>query len=147
MAVTLVKGQELTKDDLNVYILDENNIYFNPYRITYTIYRVISDRFYNQECGEEPINETIDSIPLPFGIGQYFAPWVMPKDIHVGPYRIKWNVKRFQDSPYVEEVEEFYIIAPGFTSADACRTSGGDNLDGTGPSLPHEKYKGGCAEG
>lgn len=146
MSVTLIREQELTKDNLNIYITDINGNFYSPYRITYTIYRVISDRFYNQECGEEPINETIDSVPLPFGIGKFFAPWIMPKDIILGKYRIKWNIKQYQDSPYFEEAEEFDIIGPGY-GPDVCRTSNGASLNGGTPPLPHEQFQGGCAEG
>lgn len=148
MAVTLVRGEPLTRDDLNIYVYEPTTppTYVNPFRITYTIYRVISDRFYNQECGEEPINETIDSVPLPFGTGKYYAPWVMPRDISVGRYRIKWNIKRYSDSPYFEEAEEFQIIKPAMTRAEACGSNGnGDN--GNGGDLPHNTYNGGCAEG
>jgi len=134
MSVTLYKGKVLTKDDLNVYILDENGVYFNPFSITYTIYRVLSDRFYNQECGEEPILETLDTIPIPFGIGMYFAAWDMAKDLEIGNYRIKWNVAKFQDSTIVEEIEEFKII----NRVDAMNYS---VMNGSAVgSLPHQKY-------
>jgi len=143
MAVTLVRGQELTKKDLNIYIFETTTPLtpFEPFRITYTIYRVISDRFYNQHCGEEALRETVNSVPLPFGMGEYFAPWVMPKDIQLGPYRIKWQIKKYVDSPWWEEAEEFEIVAPG----SICTDNGSDSSR-NGP-FPHNEYKGGCDEG
>lgn len=142
MSVTLIRGQELTRDDLNIYVYNESTLeYFNPYRITYTIYRVISDKFYNQLCGEEPILETIDSVPLPFGKGKFYAPWVMGRDIILGSYRVKWNIKNYFDTPYWQEEEEFKIIVPSSLCVDVNGTSGG-----TGP-FPHNEYTGGCAEG
>ena len=89
-------------------------------------------------CGEEPILETIDSVALPFGIGKFFAAWQMPKDIEIGPYRIKWNIKKYVDSPIFEEVEEFEIIVGSSLCTDVNGTS-----NGTGP-FPHEEYKGAC---
>lgn len=145
MAVTLYRGQDpLTKDNLNIYVYREYTDpveYIDPFRITYTIYKVISDRFYNQECGEEELRETVESIPLPFGKGKYFAPWVMPNDIELGRYRIKWNIKLYPDSGYFTEEEEFDIVAPG----SICTDESG-NSTGTGP-FPHNEYDGGCWEG
>lgn len=143
MAVTLVRGQELTKDDLNIYIYDEsaNNAYFSPFRITYTIYRVISDKWNNQLCGEEPLLETIDSIPLPFGIGQYFAPWQMSTELPIGPYRIKWNIKKYQDSPYWQEEEEFEIVSPSSLCVDE---QGGTGNGGRNGPFIHTEYQGSC---
>ena len=140
--VTLYRGQDpLTKNDLDVYILDENGHLFDPFSITYTIYHSVSNSF-NLACSEEMLLETLNSVPIPFGIGKYFAPWQMPKDIDVGNYRIKWDVKKFIDSTIISEVEEFNIILP----VDKLRQStltGGDNVG----SLPGDQFDGGCAEG
>jgi len=145
MSVTVqLREDPLTKEDLNVYVFDTEGNYVNPFSITYTIYRVISDKFYNQECGEEPIKETIDSPGIPFGIGQFFAPWKMPNDLEIGPYRIHWNIKRFPDCPTQEEVEEFEIIGTGTLCTDERGTTT-TRLEQTGP-WPHVEYKGGCAE-
>ena len=142
MAVTLVRGQELTRDDLNIYVYHQDTTqYFDPFRITYTVYRVTSDKFHNQLCGEEAILETVDSVPLPFGVGKFFAPWVMPRDIELGSYRIKWNIKNYYDTPYWQEEQEFEIIVPSSLCSDVNGDSGG-----TGP-FPHDEYQGGCAEG
>ena len=41
MAATLIRGQELTRDDLNIYIYHQDtHEYFSPFRITYTIYKI-----------------------------------------------------------------------------------------------------------
>ena len=110
MSVVLYKSQILTKDDLNIFLYDSNGNFFNPFSITYTIYHITSNKFYNQECSEEPLKETISTTPIPFGIGQYFAPWSMPNDLTIGKYRIKWNIRQFVDSPTYQEIEEFDVI-------------------------------------
>jgi len=91
-------------------LLDNEGNYFNPFSITYTIYRIISDKFYNQECGEEPVLESIDTVPIPFGVGKFFAAWKQSHDLEIGKYRIKWHIRRFSDSPIYEEIEEFDVI-------------------------------------
>lgn len=168
---TIYKGQILTKNDLKVFILDENGNYINPFSITYTIYRCKtfsqnnnlnrttnywddvwrtqymkylnappslafppgdfplspgqttpptrrcpghaidpSNKTSNQECGEEPVLETIDSQPIVFGIGKFFAAWKIANDLDIGNYRIKWHIRRLTDSPIYEEIQEFNVI-------------------------------------
>lgn len=107
---TIYRSQVLTKEDLNIFIRDENGDLFNPFSITYTIYRVLSNQFRNQECGEEPILETVDTTPIIFGIGKYFAAWNQATDLGVGAYRIKWHIRRYSDSPIREEVEDFDVV-------------------------------------
>lgn len=133
MSVTIYKGKVLTKDDLNIYIQDSQGNYFSPFSITYTIYRVISDKWYNQECGEEPILETIDTIPIPFGIGKFFAAWNMAHDLDIGKYRIKWHLRQFSDSPIYEEIEEFDVI----NKNDVLNYS---QMNGSNGHLPHQQY-------
>ncbi|MDD5649615.1 MAG: hypothetical protein PHF86_04245 [Candidatus Nanoarchaeia archaeon] len=134
MPVVIYKGQNLTKDDLNIFIQDQDGVYFNPFSITYTIYRVISDQFRNQECGEEPILETIDLLPLPFGIGKFFAAWEQAHDLGVGSYRIKWNIARFSDSSLTEYIEDFEIV----NRIDRMNYSAVN--DGSGGKLPHQQW-------
>ena len=137
MAVVLFRGQVLTKDDLNIFITDNGNP-ISPASITYTIWRS-SRTFYNKRCiGEEPILETINSIACPFGIGKFFAPWVMPKDIEIGGgYRIKWNFRKTFDSPIIEEPEEFCIIVDSCLSTDA-----NGYVNGGVGNLPHNRFVG-----
>jgi len=131
--VILIKGETLNKDHLNIYI-QKDGVYVDPFAITYTIYRQTRDFWTKTTINEEPYTETIDSIPLPFGKGKYFAPWQMPKDVEIGNYRIKWRFREFADSPWVEEPEEFSIIVQSQYQAEANSV------------LPHTAYKGGCAE-
>lgn len=134
MSATIYKDQILSKDDLKIFIQDKDGNYINPFSITYTIYRVLSDRFRNQECGEEPVKEAIDTMPLPFGIGKFFAAWNQAKDLGIGKYRIKWNIARYSDSPLVEEIEEFEIV----NRIDLMNYS---MLNGNvGSALPHQMY-------
>jgi uncharacterized protein involved in high-affinity Fe2+ transport len=110
MSKTIYRGQVLTKDDLNIFIKDENGTFFNPFSITYTIYKVLSVQFKNQECGEEPVLETIDTMPIIFGIGKFFSAWNQAKDLGIGSYRIKWHIRRYSDSPIMEEIEDFDVV-------------------------------------
>lgn len=132
MSATLVKGQILTKDDLNIFI-QKNDNYVNPYSITYTIYRrtkICSGKVFDNE---EPLLETVDSIPIPFGIGKWFAPWQMPKDIEIGEYRIKWRYREYADSVTTEEPEEFSIIVKSCLSTDATGNCPCNEFEGGGP--------------
>lgn len=139
--VTLYRGQDpLTKNDLNVFIYDEDTNFFSPFSITYSIYRSNSNQF-DLACSEELLLETLNSVPIPFGIGQFFAPWQMPKDIGIGKYRIKWDVKRFSDSPIQSEAEEFQIILKVDKIKQAMLNGGSSLTD-----FPNNQFQGGCAE-
>lgn len=138
---TLYKGQTLTKDDLNIYIQDETGQYVSPFSITYTIYwRVVS---YSGQIAfnEEVLRETIDTVPIPFGIGKFFAAWNMPQDIRIGKYRIKWNIKRYPDTPILQRTEEFEIVARSCLSAEASVGEDGALAD----SNLAQYFTGGCA--
>jgi len=87
---------------------------------------------YNWECGEEPVVETLNTVPIPFGIGKYFAAWRVANDLDIGSYRIHWHVRRFADSPIYEEIEEFNVL----NKVDQLNYSA---LNG-GSVLPHELY-------
>ena len=128
---TLYIGQQLTKDDLKIFIRDENGIYISPFSITYTILKQAPD-FTERACLiDEPIKETINTIPIPFGIGKFFAAWTMPKDTTIGSYKIQWNIKRYSDSPIIQESQEFDIVVQTCISAEA--SSGGEmHLNFTG---------------
>lgn len=134
MSVTLVKGQFLTQDDLKIFIQDDSGHYFSPFQITYTIFRMTKYASFNTpsiiSIDEEPILETVDTVPITFGIGKFFAAWIMPSDIEIGSFRIKWSMKKYYDSPIFDEVQEFEIIAPSRFAAEAAGR------------LPHVEYKG-----
>ncbi|MDD5650272.1 MAG: hypothetical protein PHF86_07650 [Candidatus Nanoarchaeia archaeon] len=131
MSSTIYRGQVLTKDDLNIFVKNENGVFFNPFSIEYTIYRVVSSCF--QSCNEEPLLESVNTTPIIFGIGKFFAAWSQAKDLSVGKYKIKWNVRKYSDSPAVEEVEEFDIINR-IDGMNYSTLNGGTNL------LPHQIY-------
>jgi hypothetical protein len=151
------KGQELTKDILNIFITDDNCNYINPFSITYTIfqrlqnfaieqvkrkmnvYNIIGDASFvvqqvNSVAIEMPIKETIGSVPVPYGVGKFYAAWIMPFDIEIGPYRIHWYTQKYSDSPILESIEEFNIVAKSTFSADATGTTMHQSFTG-GPAL------------
>ncbi len=145
--VTLYKGQLLNKTHLNVYISDSNSVLVNPLFITYTIYTrtksMVPEYTRTYRVDEEPINETIDSTPLPFGIGQYYAPWVMPDDTRLGYYRIKWVIQLNINSQKVEQIENFEILQ----RVDPLLKSIVTGMDSQNNivNLPHEHFRGGDA--
>jgi len=196
MSVTLYLGQNLTKEDLNVFLYDPSGNLFDPFSITYTIYRITQlprsntilttanqqhygdarDRYVDDDgcecrqnkpsCGgtgssnssgcngrsstgnqtsmqyyqdgrvpsEFSLLETVDTTPIPFGIGKYFAAWIMPIDVSIGRYKIKWSVRQYSDSTILQEVEEFDII----NRADKVNYSMMNQ--GSSPILPDKAY-------
>ena len=146
--VTIYKRQFLDKNHLNIYITDDDGIYFDPFYIRYTIFRrklsYITQNTISFQLDEEPILETINSIPITFGIGKYYAAWNMPSDIEIGDFRIKWMIQKYVDSQKFMEEEEFQLlIKPDkIIQARLMQQYGKGNDIFT---LPHTQFDGGCA--
>jgi len=142
--VTLYKGQLLNKTHLNVFIFNSSGNPVNPLFLSYTIYTrtksMVPEYTRTYRVDEEPISETIDSTPIPFGIGQYYAPWIMPADIKLGYYRIKWVVQLNITSQKVEQIENFEIL----TRVDPilAATINNSSAENNVINLPHEHFKG-----
>ena len=145
--VTIYKGQELNKNNLNIFIGDVDGNPVNPLFISYTIYKRTKSKVpeftKTYRIDEEPISETIDSTPIPFGIGKFYAPWVMPIDIDLGYYRIKWIIQLNQDAQKIEQVEEFEILER--VDPILIAYFNGMSESGNMINLPHEHFKGGDA--
>jgi len=145
--VTLYKGQKLDKTHLNVFIFDSAGNPVNPFYISWTIYTrtksMVPEFTRTYRVDEEILNETKDSTPIPFGIGQFYAPWIMPDDIRLGYYRIKWVVQLNTSSQKVEQVENFEMLqkVDSIIAAKCAGMSSESNII----NLPHEHFKGGCA--
>lgn len=134
MSATIYSGKILSKDDLKIFVQDQNNLYFNPFSITYSIYRVLFDNYTNVVVGDEPVLEAVDCVPIPFGIGKFFAAWDKAKDLSIGQYKIKWNIAKFSDSPVTQYVENFEVI----NRVDIMNLSA--LIGNDGKSLPHQLY-------
>ncbi len=84
MAVVFEPGQQLTKNDLNIFIKDSNNQMFDPHEIYFSI----EDSDENLVFASTPV-----IAPEKASIGWYWANIKLPLELYVGTYKVKWFVK------------------------------------------------------
>jgi hypothetical protein len=100
MAVVFNPNQQLTKNDLNIFIRDTNNIMFDPHFIKYTI--------------EDLEGNTLGTLqvldPEKESTGWYWANFLVPSETPVGTYVIKWFVQDTAVSNLQQIEQKFGIV-------------------------------------
>jgi len=101
-------GKTLTCNDLFIKFYDycqEPPELKDPYEIYYSI-----STCRDVLCGEYIIPETVDSVPLRSGIGQYYIP-ELPANLELGKYKVRWKFKQTEDCTWREICMEFVIYS------------------------------------
>jgi hypothetical protein len=101
MAVVFKQGDQLSKDDLKIFITDDRDRPFDPYSITYTTYN--SDKKF--KVGQS------DKIPIKEDIGYYFVGERINPSYYIGSYYVEWAIKRDSTSPIEIVRQKFAIIS------------------------------------
>ena len=114
MAVVFTPNQQLTRNDLNIFIKDSNNVMFDPNYISFSI----EDSEGNSLLTQQNI------APVKESLGWYWADIMMPLATPVGTYIIKWFVKDHDSSPLQMIEQRFGVVKPQ-TSISFTPTIGG----------------------
>jgi len=101
MAVVFEPGQQLTKNDLNIFIKDSNNQMFDPEEIYYAL----EDLEGNLLFAATPVMP-----PEKASIGWFWANLIIPLELKVGTYVVKWYVKDLPDSQLQLIEQKFGIV-------------------------------------
>lgn len=100
MAVVFTPNQQLTRNDLNIFVRDESNTMFDPFFIRYTV--------------ENMEGETIQQLhmmePERESIGWYWANIIVNSSVPVGPYIVKWFVQDTSSSSLQQIEQKFGVI-------------------------------------
>lgn len=96
-------GQELGRQDLNIFLKTRERSPRNAAEITYDIYFI--------NCGVEVLLPPSGRSPVNPTVGEYYASFVIPADAYPGSYRIRWKFRQSLGSALNEVVQEFSIIA------------------------------------
>lgn len=91
MAISYERGDTLGPKDLYVIIRNNSNEYVDVEEVSYEI-------FFLDDCGQMPMESMQENEVIRFGIGQYYAPVVVPTDAPVGTYIIRWDIKKDADT-------------------------------------------------
>lgn len=102
MGVAFFKGQQLGRQDLNLFMTNANNTPTNAATIYYSLY--------DYTTGSGVLVGPQQRQPVNPSIGEYYVSVVIPLDANLGNYRIKWTFQEVVGGPTQQVVQEFSVI-------------------------------------
>jgi len=96
------RGQQLGREDLNIYLASPNGTPTNAAEICYALYDFTT--------GREVLVGPERRIPANPSRGEYFASLLVPLDANVGNYRIRWDFRETVSGPLQQVVMAFAVI-------------------------------------
>jgi hypothetical protein len=105
MAVAFNRGQQLGREDLNIFIENADGLPMNPAEITYALYDFTT--------GQEVLVGPPQRLPANPSVGEFYANIVIPLDANIGSYRIRWTFRETVNGPIQQAVQEFAVIDRG----------------------------------
>ena len=118
MATTFYRGQQLGREDLNIYLENAAKTPVNAAEISYSLYDFTT--------GSEVLVGSPNMSPANPSVGEYFASVVVPLDANLGNYRIRWTFKEVIGGAVQQVLQEFSVLDKvGLSSASATMITGG----------------------
>ena len=117
MPVCFTPGQQLGRNDLDIFLTNANGNPQNAAEITYAIF------FVDLSAGPPGIEILIGSptrTPLNPAVGEYYAPLLVPTSATPGCYHIRWTFKQFAGSPDEQVVQEWGVVQEGTITGVEC---------------------------
>lgn len=101
MATSFLRGQQLGRSDLNIFLTNSSGHPINAAEISYAIY--------DNTTGQEVLVGPQRRIPVNSAVGEYFVSLVVPIDANIGDYRVRWAMREVVGGPIQSVVQEFNI--------------------------------------
>lgn len=101
MGVLYLRGQQLGRDDLNIFLTNASGNPINAAEISYAIYDFTT--------GMEVLVGEQRRTPANPSVGAYYASIIIPTDANVGSYRIRWTMREIIGGPVQTVVQEFEV--------------------------------------
>lgn len=101
MSVGFLRGQQLGRDDLNIFTTNTSGHPTNAAEISYAVYDFTT--------GMEVLVGPLKRVPVNPAVGEYFASIIIPLDANLGDYRIRWSMRESVGGPIQTVVQEFNI--------------------------------------
>lgn len=102
MPVSFYRGQQLGREDLNIFLENSNNTPTNAAEISYALYDFTT--------GMEVLLGSPVRVPSNPSVGEYYASVVVPLDANLGSYRVRWTFRETVSGPIQQVVQEFDVI-------------------------------------
>ena len=101
MSVSFLRGQQLGRKDLNIFLTNSSGHPVNAAEISFAIYDFTT--------GQEVLVGPQRRIPVNCSVGEYFVSIVVPLDANIGDYRIRWAMREMVGGPLQSVVQEFSV--------------------------------------
>lgn len=102
MPVSFYRGQQLGREDLNIFLENSNNTPTNAAEISYALLDFTT--------GMEVLLGSPVRVPSNPSVGEYYASVVVPLDANLGSYRVRWTFRETVSGPIQQVVQEFDVI-------------------------------------
>jgi len=102
MGVAFLRGHQLGREDLNIYLESSQGLPINAAEVSYAIW----DNTTGQEVLVGPPRRT----PANPSVGEYYASIVIPLDANLGNYRVRWTFRETVNGPVQQAVQEFEVV-------------------------------------
>ncbi len=102
MSVAFLRGQQLGRHDLNIFLTNTAGTPTNAAEITYSIVDFTT--------GQEVVVGAPRLTPTNPSVGEYYVSLVIPLDANLGDYRVRWTFRELVGSPLIQVVQEFNVI-------------------------------------
>jgi hypothetical protein len=120
MSTTYYRGQQLGRNELNIFLVNSSNTPVNAAEISYALY--------DYTLGQEVLVGVPERIPANPSVGEYYASIVVPLDANLGDYRIRWAFREVLGGSIQQVVQEFTVIdKAGLSTSSASMITGNAN--------------------
>lgn len=117
MGTNFYRGQQLGRNDLNIFLVNAANSPVNAAVISYALYDFTT--------GAEALVGMPTRIPANPSVGEYYASVIIPLDANLGSYRIRWTFQEMIGGSVQQVVQEFSVMdKAGLSSASASMITG-----------------------
>lgn len=101
MSVGFLRGQQLGREDLNLFLTNSSGHPVNAAEISYAIYDFTT--------GMEALVGKPRRDPANPSVGEYFVSLIIPLDANLGTYRLRWTIRETVGGPIQSVVQEFDV--------------------------------------
>lgn len=102
MSVSFYRGQQLGREDLNIFLTNSNGTPSNAAEIHYALFDVTT--------GKEVLLGVPRRRPANSSRGEYYASVIIPLDANLGNYRVRWTMRELVGGPIQQVLQEFTVI-------------------------------------
>jgi hypothetical protein len=102
MSVSFYRGQQIGREDLNLFLENTSRVPVNAAEISYALYDFTTK--------QEVLLGVPRRIPANPSIGEYYASIIVPLDANLGDYRVRWTFRETLNAPIQQVVQEFTVV-------------------------------------